>query len=46
MVTYVVYLISLCSRGKDLQLADSVGEIAIAIWDMVFPTSEWGTKTI
>ena len=33
------------SRGKDFQLADSVSDIATAIWEKVFPTLEQGTKT-
>ena len=33
------------SRGTDFQSADSVGDIAIGIWDMVFPSSEQDTKT-
>ena len=41
MATYI----KLPSRGKDFQLAASMGEIATDIWDTVFPTSEQGTKT-
>ena len=38
-------LTKFCSRGKDFQSADSVGVIATAIWDTVFPVLQWGTKT-
>ena len=44
-VTYLISSIKLCSRGKDFQTADSVGEIVTAIQDTVFPALEQGTET-
>ena len=44
IVIYVIFFITLCSRGEDFQSADNAGEIATAIWDGVFSLSEWHTK--
>ena len=42
--TLTIPLTHSVQRGNNFQLADTVHEMATAIWDMVFPALELGAK--